>query len=143
VSLGQWYVSRGRITRRTFWLHYFLPLLAASVVAGLLDLALGFTDFSSSSGGSTVYEFSSSSGPIGLLVSLASLVPSISSQVTRLHDRDHSAWWLLLLLLPVIGWLVLIVQTGFLPGTPGANRYGPPVGGPQLMPDPGYPQSWS
>ena len=122
MSFGQWYVSRGRISRRTFWLHYFLPLLAASVVAGVLDLALGFTDFSTSSGGTTTYEFSSASGPIGLLVSLASLVPSISSQVTRLHDRGHSAWWLLFLLLPVIGWLVLIVQTGFLPGTPGPNQ---------------------
>ena len=130
MSVGQWYVSRGRIDRRTYWLHYFLPILAASIVAELLDLALGFTDASSAS-----------SGPIALLIALATLVPSISSTVTRLHDRDHSAWWLLWALLPVIGWLVLIVQTWFLPGTAGPNRYGPPTGRAHApVPDPGYPQ---
>jgi uncharacterized membrane protein YhaH (DUF805 family) len=143
MNVGQWYVSRGRISRRTFWLHYFLPIFAASIVAGLLDLAFGFTDFASTSGGTTTYEFSSSSGPIGAIVSLALLVPSFSSNVTRLHDRDHSAWWLLFVLLPIIGWIILIVQIGFLPGTPGPNRYGPPVDGRQPMAEPGYPQSYS
>jgi len=143
MSIGQWYVSRGRITRRTFWLHYFLPIMAASIVAGLLDLAFGFTEFSSTTGGTTSYEFSSSSGPIGAVVSLALLVPSFSSNVTRLHDRGHSAWWMLFLLLPVIGWIVLIVQIGFLPGTPGPNRYGSPPAGRQLGADPAYPQSYS
>jgi uncharacterized membrane protein YhaH (DUF805 family) len=142
MNIGQWYVSRGRINRRTFWLHYALPIVAASIVAGLLDLAFGFTDVASSTADSTTYSFSSSSGPIGLVVSLALLVPSISSTVTRLHDRDHSAWWLLWVLLPLIGWLVLIVQTWFLPGTPGPNKYGPPQAG-QQVPEPGYPQSYS
>jgi len=143
MSFGQWYVSRGRIPRRTFWLHYFLPILAASIVAGLLDLAFGFTELSTSNGSTTTYEFSSSSGPIGLVVSLLLLVPSFSSNVTRLHDRGHSAWWLLFFLLPIIGWILLIVQIWFLPGTPGPNRYGPPTGGRQLMAEPGYPQSYS
>jgi serine/threonine-protein kinase len=42
----------------------------------------------------------------------------------RLHDRNRPAWWLLtcLLLLPAL-WVV--VELGFLPGTVGANRYGP------------------
>jgi uncharacterized membrane protein YhaH (DUF805 family) len=30
--------------------------------------------------------------PIRTLVVLATLVPSISSTVTELHDRGHSAW---------------------------------------------------
>jgi len=142
MNIGQWYVSRGRINRRTFWLHYALPILAASIVAGLLDLAFGFTDLSTTSGSTTSWEFSSSSGPIGGIVSLALLVPAISAYVTRLHDRDHSAWWLLWGLLPFIGWLVLIVQVWFLPGTPGPNKYGPPQAG-QQVPEPGYPQSYS
>jgi uncharacterized membrane protein YhaH (DUF805 family) len=42
----------------------------------------------------------------------------------RLHDRNRPAWWLrtCLLLLPAL-WVV--VELGFLPGTVGANRYGP------------------
>jgi uncharacterized membrane protein YhaH (DUF805 family) len=138
MSVGQWYVSRGRIDRRTFWLYYFLPLLAASVVAELLDVALGFTEY-----GSTA-DSSLTGGPIAALVTLATLVPSISSTVTRLHDRDHSAWWLLWGLLPVIGWLVLIVQTWFLPGTAAPNRYGPPTRSAHPpVPAPGYPQPYA
>jgi uncharacterized membrane protein YhaH (DUF805 family) len=46
--------------------------------------------------------------------------------VTRLHDRDHSAWWLLWSLLPWIGWLILVVTICFLGTQPQTNRYGPP-----------------
>ena len=69
-------------------------------------------------------------GPLGSLVSLAFLVPTISSSVTRLHDRGPSAWWLLWALLPLVGWLVLLVQNGFLAGEPVPNRYGFPPGQP-------------
>jgi uncharacterized membrane protein YhaH (DUF805 family) len=142
MNLGQWYVSRGRITRRTFWLHYFLPILAVSVVAGVLDLLFGFTEFRTSTADSTTWSFDTGNGPIGLLATLATIVPSVSSQVTRLHDRGHSAWWLLFVLLPVVGWIVLIVQTGFLAGDPQPNRYGPPQTG-RAVADPGYPTTWS
>jgi hypothetical protein len=45
---------------------------------------------------------------------------------TRLHDRDHSAWWLPWSLLPVLGWVVLAVTLCLLGSRPAANRYGPP-----------------
>src|SRR5580698_3577688 len=41
--------------------------------------------------------------------SLATLLPNIAVGVRRLHDTNRSGWWLLLYLLPVIGWIVLIV----------------------------------
>ena len=43
----------------------------------------------------------------------------------RLHDSDKSGWWYLLAFVP-FGGLVVLVFT-LLPGTPGPNRYGPPV----------------
>ncbi len=58
------------------------------------------------------------------LFALAVLIPSIAVGVRRLHDIDRTGWWYLLILLPVIGWLVLIyfyIQ----PGTTGENRFGP------------------
>jgi uncharacterized membrane protein YhaH (DUF805 family) len=79
---------------------------------------------------------------LSALVSLALIVPSISSQVTRLHDRDHSAWWLLFGLIPVVGGL-LLVQTGFLPGTAGPDKCRPPPAGHSHVPEPGYPASYS
>jgi uncharacterized membrane protein YhaH (DUF805 family) len=124
---GSWYVRRGRIDRRTYWLHYGLPLWAASVAAIAVDLALGTAWYSSSStsdGYSYGYEASFSGGPVTLLVSLALLAPSISAAVTRLHDTGRSGWFLLWGLVPIAGPIVLFVVAGCLPGDPGPNRYG-------------------
>ena len=128
MTAGQWYVRRGRISRRTFWLHYFLPILAASILAGVLDVVLGFASTTPETGAG--FPFSPTAGPIGVVSSLVLLVPNITSQVPRLHDRGHSAWWLLWSLLPLVGWLVLLIQNGFLAGQPVPNRYGPPPGQP-------------
>ncbi|WP_166509671.1 DUF805 domain-containing protein [Blastococcus sp. TF02-8] len=116
----------GRLSRRDFWLRYALPIGALQIVATLLDLALGLssTEASSTADG---WQASMTAGPIGIVVALALLVPSIASAVTRLHDRGHSAWWLLFDLLIVIGWIVLFVQY-VLPGDEGPNEYGPPTG---------------
>jgi uncharacterized membrane protein YhaH (DUF805 family) len=138
VGFGQWYLRRGRITRRTYWLHYFVPIAGLSLLAFLADLAFGFTTLD----GSTTA--SSASGParfgwFSLLVLLLTSVPSISSEVTRLHDRGHSAWWLLFGLIPLVGGILLLVQTGFLRGDGGPNRYGPPPAGGAPVPDPGHP----
>jgi uncharacterized membrane protein YhaH (DUF805 family) len=141
MSFGQWYVSRGRIPRRTFWLFYVLPLFVLSLLSLLADLALGNVDLSAtatSDSASAAFQL----GWVSTVVSLLTLVPSISSTVTRLHDRGHSAWWLLFGLIPLVGGILLIVQTGFLPGEPRPNRYGPPPPGQQVA-DPGYPQSYS
>jgi uncharacterized membrane protein YhaH (DUF805 family) len=123
VSIGQWYVSRGRIPRRVFWLHYVLPIFAVGIVAMILDAMLGLWLVAPAAEGGP--EFSSGTGLLSTVAWLGTLVPSISSNVTRLHDRGHSAWWLLWLLLPLAGAIVLLVQIGFLRGDAGPNRYGP------------------
>ena len=50
---------------------------------------------------------------------------SLAVSVKRWHDRDMSGWWILIGLVPVIGGIVAILQTGFLRGTVGDNRFGP------------------
>jgi uncharacterized membrane protein YhaH (DUF805 family) len=40
----------------------------------------------------------------------------------RLHDANHSAFWLFLILLPVIGWIWLLVYY-VQDGTPGPNKF--------------------
>ena len=41
--------------------------------------------------------------------SLATLLPSIAAATRRLHDTNRSGWWQLIWLVPIIGWIVLIV----------------------------------
>lgn len=66
---------------------------------------------------------SSGVGVLGGLYTLAVLIPSLAVSVRRLHDTNRSGWWLLLLLIPLIGALVILIFT-VQDGTPGENTYG-------------------
>lgn len=123
MNFIDWYVSRGRITRRTWWLHYTLVMVGLTVLAALADASMGYPAFAPPEQPSGLYDWVG--GPLGLAVTLFTLVPWVSSTVTRLHDRGHSAWWLLWALLPVVGGILLLIQTGFLSGSAGPNQYGP------------------
>ncbi|MDE7409555.1 MAG: DUF805 domain-containing protein [Muribaculaceae bacterium] len=46
---------------------------------------------------------------VSCIVNLALLLPSLGLAVRRLHDIDKSGWWLLIALIPIIGWILLIV----------------------------------
>jgi uncharacterized membrane protein YhaH (DUF805 family) len=66
---------------------------------------------------------------IGLLSGIAGIalfLPNWAVAVRRLHDTDHSGWWSLIALIPIIGAIVLLV---FLvsSGTPRVNRFGLPA----------------
>lgn len=56
----------------------------------------------------------------GFVFSLATLVPSLAVGARRLHDTDRSGWLQLLWLVPVIGWIILII---WLAQEGKANRY--------------------
>jgi uncharacterized membrane protein YhaH (DUF805 family) len=59
----------------------------------------------------------------GGVAAILLLLPSITVSVRRLHDIGKSAWALLWILLPIIGWIVLIVYA-VRPGEPRTNLYG-------------------
>lgn len=61
------------------------------------------------------------SSKLGMVASLVFLVPSIAVACRRLHDTDRSGWLQLLGLIPIIGWIVLII---FYAQEGKANRYG-------------------
>ncbi len=46
---------------------------------------------------------------LSVLFSLGVLLPSLAVGARRLHDTDRSGWFLLLWLIPIIGWIILIV----------------------------------
>lgn len=57
------------------------------------------------------------------LYSLATLVPGIAVAVRRLHDIGKSGWYYLFGLIPLVGWIFLIVW--FCRESEGDNQYGP------------------
>ena len=48
-----------------------------------------------------------------------------ATNIKRWHDRDKSGWMVLILLIPLLGWLWSLIELGFLRGTEGENRFGP------------------
>jgi len=62
-------------------------------------------------------------GILGGIYTLAVLIPGLAVAVRRLHDTDHSAWWLLIAFVPLIGIIVLIVFLAT-DSKPEENQYG-------------------
>ena len=107
----------GRISRQPFWIGT-LVLWAASIALSILA-------------GIIVGSASTAMMLIQLVIGLAFLVPSLAVAVKRFHDRDKSGWWVLIIFIPLIRFIWYLVELGFLPGTPGPNRFGPdPLGSP-------------
>jgi len=44
-----------------------------------------------------------------MLFLLGTLLPQLAAASRRLHDTNRSGWWQLICLVPLIGWIVLIV----------------------------------
>lgn len=99
---------RGRIARVTWWLWgVLLPIGVGLLLHALLGIARIRAEMAEH------------------LVNVLLLWPTLAVSIKRWHDRNHSGWFVLVALVPVVGWLVAIVVNGFLPGTRGANKYGP------------------
>lgn len=63
------------------------------------------------------------SDTISGLFSLAVLLPSIGLGARRLHDIGMSGWWQLIGIIPLIGWIAIIVLLAK-QGVAGPNEYG-------------------
>ncbi len=108
----EWYIDvlkkyaefSGRARRKEYWM-FILVNLIISVVLSIFEGLLGGPGF------------------VGILYSLLVFIPSFAVAVRRLHDTERSGWWLLILLVPLIGAIVLLVFM-LLDGTPGDNDYG-------------------
>jgi uncharacterized membrane protein YhaH (DUF805 family) len=101
----------GRARRSEYW-FFFLFSALAGLVGAILDAIFGLR--------SGIY---SGTGPIEGLIHLALLLPSLAVGVRRLHDTGRSGWWLLIGLIPIVGWIILLVF--FVQDSQPDNKYGP------------------
>jgi uncharacterized membrane protein YhaH (DUF805 family) len=109
--LKKYAVFNGRARRKEYW--YFTLFNAIAVFGiGIVDGIFG------------LFNEATGLGVLGSLYLLAVLIPSIAVSVRRLHDTGRSGWFLLLLLIPLVGAIVLLVFT-VQDSKPGENQYGP------------------
>lgn len=102
--LKKYAVFNGRARRAEYWMFFLFNLIIAFVLGFVEGLVGG-------------------PGVIGLLYSLAVLIPGIAVSARRLHDTDRSGWWLLIAFVPLIGVIVLLVFM-IQDSQSGQNRYG-------------------
>lgn len=97
----------GRARRAEYWSY----ALCTSVISGVLNLLYRATD-------SNIFSI------LAGLFGLAILVPGLALAWRRLHDIGKKGTWYLIGLIPVVGWIILIVWF-CREGDRGPNLYGP------------------
>ena len=98
-----------RARRKEYWLFTLCYTIFYSIIM-YVDTSLG-----------TVNQYGM--GTISSILTLAMLLPSLGVTVRRLHDTNRSGWWVLILLIPLVGMIWMIVLL-CLRGTSGQNRFG-------------------
>lgn len=98
----------GRAKRPEFWwfiLFYFVVGCILNIIDGIL------------------FGFSSDIRVLSSIFGLAIFLPNLAVAVRRLHDIGRSGWWILIGLIPFVGWIVLIYWY-CQPSEQGTNQYG-------------------
>ena len=102
--LKQYVDFSGRAQRMEFWMFTLINLII-SIGLAIVDMVVGL-------------------GFLQPIYALAVLLPAIAVGVRRLHDTNRSGWWMLLILIPLIGIIILIVFW-VQDSQAGDNAYGP------------------
>lgn len=63
---------------------------------------------------------------LSILFYIFIFISSFAVSFRRLHDINKSAWWLLLIFIPIIGWIILFYWQGVKKGDNSINRFGEP-----------------
>jgi uncharacterized membrane protein YhaH (DUF805 family) len=111
----QYAIFAGRACRSEYW-WFWLFNVVVTIVALILDRAI----FGGDPG--------ISGSPLEMIWNLVTLLPGLAVTVRRLHDVGRAGWWILLGIVPLVGWIVLLIWA-VRRGDSGPNAYGPdPLG---------------
>lgn len=99
----------GRLNRQPYWIATLVL-----IIFNIIGSAIGYGVIGGAIG-----------NLVAIIFSLAVLYPSICIAIKRCHDRDKSGWWILIIVIPLIGAIWWLIEFGFMRGTAGPNRFGP------------------
>lgn len=98
-------VFSGRACRSEYWYFVLVNVVVSVFLRLLLFISQGFIVCS-------------------YIWWIAMLIPALSVAVRRLHDTGKPTICILLLIVPVVGWILLLIFY-VLDSQPGDNKYGP------------------
>ncbi|CAM5274526.1 aminopeptidase [Streptomyces tanashiensis] len=87
--LKKYAVFNGRARRKEFWMFFLFNFIFLTVLS-IVDQAVGTQLLS------TIY-------------ALGVFLPYLGVAIRRLHDTGRSGWWILIGLVPLVGFIILIV----------------------------------
>lgn len=120
-NLGDFY---GRSRRSEYWLAG-LAYIIVGLVVFLVEI---FFMFLGKLGDEVDYEIMKFSCELVTCIfgmySLAFFIAFLGLAVRRLHDIGKSGWFLLLNLIPLVGWIIVFIFS-VTDSQPGTNQYGP------------------
>ncbi|MBE3640488.1 DUF805 domain-containing protein [Mangrovicoccus sp. HB182678] len=102
----------GRAGRAEFW-WYCLAVFLLNILVNLADAFLV----------SPLLGLPGQAGLLSAILGLALILPGLAITTRRLHDTGRTGWWQLLWLLPLIGFIILLVFCARR-GEAGPNRFG-------------------
>ena len=102
--LKQYTNFSGRARRAEFWMFTLINTIISLVLSGI-DTAVGL------------------GGMLQGIYGLLTLLPSLAVACRRLHDIGKSGWWLLIGIIPIVGWIILIIWYAK-DSDPGSNAFG-------------------
>jgi len=89
----------GRIDRTAFWIGFAILFAAGAAVQAGVFMAVNGSDVEIAS----------------LVASAAFIYPALALYAKRCHDRGKSAWWLVVLIVPVFNIVWLVWELGLQP----------------------------
>jgi len=93
----------GWIARKDWWIGIAIIFVVSLIISALIG----------------------NQGLVQFVIAILLFIGGLSLHIKRFRDRGKSGWWVLVFLIPVIGFIWMIVEMGILEGDAEANEYGP------------------
>ena len=95
ICFNKYVDFKGRARRSEYWFFYLFTIIS-SLVLGFMEGLIGIFP-------------NTDQAVLANIFSLLVIIPSIAVGVRRLHDTNHSGWWYLLIIIPIIGWIIILI----------------------------------
>jgi len=109
-AIKQYATFSGRATRQQYWMFYLFYIIIY-IALTIIETTVG------------LYDAEAGMGLFTTIFMLGLLIPSIAILARRLHDIGRTGLWILLIVIPLVGAIVLLIFS-VLDSEHGENQYG-------------------